>query len=371
MGDKARGEAAPAIAHYVAALCQEIQLQGKLTQYPQPLQTIFFGGGTPSLLDPSQIATILQQLQQIWGWAEEIEISLEVDPGTFTQEQLKDYRAAGVNRLSLGVQSFVPDLLAAMGRTHQVEDIAIAVTNLKAAGFTNWSLDLISGLPGQTDQQWQTSLQAAIELQPTHVSCYDLVLEPGTVFGKRYQPGDAPLPSDDLAAEMYRIASSTLTAAGYQHYEISNYAHPGYQCRHNQVYWRNQPYYGFGMGATSYVQHQRYSRPRTRAEYYAWVEAWATTGKPPSGPATSRQDQWLETLMLGLRLAAGVSWQQLEHSFSAEWLGRLRACLQTSQASGWVVMDPVGVRLTDPEGFLYSNQVLGKIWEEFDEDVSS
>jgi oxygen-independent coproporphyrinogen-3 oxidase len=370
MGDKARGEAAPAITHYVEVLCQEMQLQGATTQKHQPLQTIFFGGGTPSLLDPSQIAKVLQQLHQIWGWTEEIEISLEVDPGTFSLEQLMGYREAGVNRLSLGVQSFVPDLLAAMGRTHQVEDIAIAVANLKAAGFNNWSLDLISGLPGQIREQWQTSLQAAIDLQSTHVSCYDLVLEPGTVFGKRYQPGDAPLPSDDLAAEMYRIASSTLSAAGYQHYEISNYARPGYQCRHNQAYWHNQPYYGFGMGATSYVQYQRYSRPRTREDYYAWVEAWAQ-GQVPQCEPTSPLDQWLETLMLGLRLRAGVSWQQLEQSFPAAWLAQLQTCLQPYQASGWVVTNQERLYLSDPEGFLYSNQVLGKIWEEFDKDVSS
>ena len=136
-------------------------------------------------------------------------------------------------------------------------------------------MDLISGLPHQTLDDWLNSLNKAIELQPKHISSYDLVLEPTTVFGKKYQAGDNPLPADEITAQMYQIASEKLTQAGYIHYEISNYAQPNYQCRHNQVYWHNQPYYGFGMGAASYNHNQRFTRPRTRDQYFAWVEKLA------------------------------------------------------------------------------------------------
>lgn len=371
LGDRARGETAPAIQHYLEWLLREITITAGWAkqladQQPlPPLQTIYFGGGTPSLLDPSQIQHILQALQQAYGWDDAIEISLEVDPGTFSLDQLQGYRAAGVTRLSLGVQAFEPELLAAMGRTHQVRDIEQAAVDIEVAGLKNWSLDLISGLPKQTLAQWQQSLRSAIDLGPTHLSCYDLVVEPGTVYGKRYQPGEAPLPSDDLAAAMYREAQTQLTQAGYQHYEISNCSQPGYGCRHNQVYWHNHPYYGFGMGATSYVHRQRFSRPRTRQEYYDWVATLPETITPLCQPSTLI-DTWLETLMLGLRLASGVSWQSLATTFPAGWLERLQVCLHPHQQKGWVVVDAQGIRLTDPEGFLYSNQVLVTIWETFD-----
>jgi putative oxygen-independent coproporphyrinogen III oxidase len=376
LGDRVRGEASLAITAYLQALNQEIILTATAFPSTLPLSTIYFGGGTPSLLDPSQIAQILETLRHYWGWEPTIEISLEVDPGTFTLAQLQGYRAAGVTRLSLGVQSFAPDLLVAMGRTHTAAEITQAAADIWAAGFENWSLDLISGLPNQTLPQWQQSLQAAIALAPTHLSCYDLVVEPGTVYGKRYRPGDTPLPSDELAAQMYRLGQVTLTAAGYRHYEISNFGQSGYLCRHNQVYWHNHPYYGFGMGATSYLDRQRFSRPRTRADYYAWLQAWAQdpanlqqqagTVVGPTCEPTTVPEGWLETLMLGLRLAKGVSWLQLAH-FPAAWLDHLRACLQPHQQAGWVIVDDQGVRLTDPEGFLYSNQVLVTIWEAFEQ----
>jgi putative oxygen-independent coproporphyrinogen III oxidase len=310
------------------------------------------------------VERILQALDQQFGLAA-AEISLEVDPGTFTLPQLQAYRAAGVNRLSLGAQAFQDQLLADCGRSHTVSQIEQAVEMIQRAGFSNFSLDLISGLPGQTLEQWQASLQAAIALVPTHLSAYDLVLEPGTVFGKRYQPQDARLPSDDTAAQMYQLAAKTLSDAGYDHYEISNYARSGYQCYHNRVYWQNQPYYGFGMGATSYVNGQRFGRPRTRREYYEWID----TGAAIAIPAVSRLDHWLETLMLGLRLAEGLSLADLSAKFGLAWVTRLQQCLSGEGDRGLLKISPDRIRLTDPDGFLFSNQVLGTIWQTF-EDVS-
>jgi coproporphyrinogen III oxidase-like Fe-S oxidoreductase len=179
------------------------------------------------------------------------------------------------------------------------------------------------------------------------------------------------LPSDEITADMYRLAAERLGRAGYEHYEISNYAQPGDRCRHNQVYWRNQPYYGFGMGATSYVAQQRFSRPRTRREYYQWVEQLRQAGGRIDHPKTSLADQWLETLMMGLRLAEGISLERLQEQFGQTQVECLRSCLAPYQKQGWVEYDSIGqetrVRLTDPNGFLFSNQVLLAIWTEVDE----
>ncbi|HEY9805949.1 MAG TPA: radical SAM family heme chaperone HemW, partial [Candidatus Obscuribacterales bacterium] len=321
VGDQARGENSGAIAQYVEVLCQEIELVAldPFTASP-PLETIFFGGGTPSLLSVAQLDRILQTLAHKLGIAPHAEISIEMDPGTFDLSHIQGYQAAGVNRVSLGVQAFQPELLKLCGRTHTVADIYAAVDLIHQAGVVNFSLDLISGLPHQTLDHWQASVEAAIALAPKHLSSYDLIVEPVTAFGRQYQPGDQPLPSDTAAADMYRLAQKLLTTAGYEHYEVSNYAQSGFQCRHNRVYWKNQPFYGFGMGAASYLQGQRFTRPRKTREYYDWVITQTSqllptsiTAQPPDSTLRERlqptlltphssPDLLLDTLMLGFRL---------------------------------------------------------------------
>ena len=293
------------VEEYIAAVIKDIQLTA--SNY-QPLKTVFFGGGTPSLLSPQQLSQILKAIALHFGIAKDAEISMEIDPGTFNRDRLLGYLEAGLNRFSLGVQTFDEELLKICGRSHNLTDVMQAIEIIKALDIDNFSLDLISGLPHQTLKHCQTSLNTAIAIAPKHLSCYDLVLEPVTAFGKQYQPGETPLPNDEDTAEMYRLTQKTLTAGGYEHYEVSNYALPGYQCRHNRVYWKNQPYYGFGMGAASYVSGQRFSRPRTRREYYAWLEDGAIV----DAPQTDSTDYLLETLMLGLRLADGVNLRQFD-----------------------------------------------------------
>ncbi len=309
LGDRRRGEASGAIRHYLTVLEQEICL---MPSCGPALTTVFLGGGTPSLLAVDQVERLLTALDRQFGIAATAEISMEIDPGTFDLAQLQGYRSLGVNRFSLGIQAFQDELLAACGRTHRMVDVVQAMTDLERAGVENFSLDLISGLPGQTLIDWQTSLQRAIACGPTHLSTYDLTIEPGTVFGHRYQAGEAPLPTDTLTAEMYRLAQHTLTAAGYEHYEISNYARPGYQCRHNRVYWENRPFYGFGMGAASYLGGDRVTRPRTQIAYAEWVNQLLTGTESPADlahpevPSGATHDRLLDTLMLGLRLREGL-----------------------------------------------------------------
>ncbi|MDX2241290.1 MAG: radical SAM family heme chaperone HemW [Leptolyngbyaceae cyanobacterium bins.302] len=389
--DRINGSNSKTIAHYVDVLIQEIRLS---LQWDEPLETIFLGGGTPSLLSVEQLTWILDTLEQQFGITTHAEISMEIDPATFDLAQVKGYRLAGVNRVSLGVQAFQPELLQLAGRSHTVEDVLVAVDLVHEAGFTNISLDLISGLPHQTLDQWEESLEKAIALSPSHISCYDLIVEAGTPFSRQYKPGISPLPSDELAAEMYRTAQRLLTANGFEHYEISNYAKPGYQCRHNRVYWENRPFYGFGMGATSYLNNERFARPRKTWEYYEWVEVQGKGREtatdvgaglsrelgnqqiPPPNPPLQETGDLLDTVMLGLRLAEGLSLAELVAIFGEAAIDRLLKRLQPYTEAGWIEVVPASqvepvpssgrLKLTDPEGFLFSNVVLTTIFEEFE-----
>ncbi|MEB3182428.1 MAG: radical SAM family heme chaperone HemW [Nostocaceae cyanobacterium] len=356
VGDSSRGETSNTISRYVRVLQSEISTA---PAFGKPLKTIFFGGGTPSLLSVEQLQVIIESLARRFSISTGAEISLEMDPGTFDLAHLQGYRLAGVNRVSLGVQAFQDELLKVCGRSHSVSDIFAAVELIQEVGVPEFSLDLISGLPHQSLETWQESLEKAVALSPTHISIYDLTIEPGTAFGRYYQPGSQPLPTDDTTVKMYQIAQQVLTSAGYEHYEISNYALPGHQCRHNRVYWENRPYYGFGMGAASYVDGKRFTRPRKTKEYYTWVEAGCVIDCPP----TPENESLLETLMLGLRLAEGVSLS----AFSQKTRDKIEKCLQPYFQQGWVEVVKGRLRLSDPEGFLFSNVVLATLFEKLEE----
>ncbi len=366
------------IEQYVEVLRTEIETTPSTKR---SLDTVFFGGGTPSLLSVEQLGRILETLDGHFGIATGAEISMEMDPGTFNLKQLEGYQAVGVNRISLGVQAFQDELLRICGRSHNVNDIFAAVELLGQVEVPDISLDLISGLPHQTIEQWQESLEAAIRLVPTHISCYDLIVEPVTPFGRQYHPGTKPLPTDEMSAQMYRLAQQVLTRAGYEHYEISNYALPGHQCRHNRVYWENRPYYGFGMGAASYIQGCRFTRPRTRREYYAWVQQLIEVGGAWNCPELTQEDVLLETLMLGLRLAEGLNLYTLAQQFGENTLKQILLALQGYFLEGWVEVVEIGgnaiaftnpqnlpktgyLRLSDPEGFLFSNTILADLFSQ-------
>lgn len=377
-----------AIAQYLPILQQEIFAT---PSFGKPLQTVFFGGGTPSLLTAEQLTGIISTLREHIGLAPDVECSIEIDPDTIQLDQLAGYITAGVNRISLGVQAFQPELLAACGRTHTPADIETAVELIRQVGVMNISLDLISGLPNQTLDQWTESLERAIALEPTHISVYDLIVEPMTAFARWYQPGRSPLPSDETAADMYRITQAVLKKAGFEHYEISNYAKPGYQCQHNRVYWENRAYYGFGMGAASYTHGLRFTRPRKRQEYFEWVQMLQTNPGKLEGNASeetlrdpSYGDRLLDVMMLGLRLAEGLDLVTFASEFGEAYLHRMLESVAPFQERGWICIDdrdggqwhprhaspeevrqPQRLRLSDPEGFLFSNVVLSTMFEAF------
>ena len=373
VGDKLRGENSGTIQEYVQFLCQEIsQSSAPSFGVDKPLETIFFGGGTPSLLSVKQLEIILLALDKRFTISSQAEISMEVDPGTFDLIQLQGYQNLGVNRLSLGVQAFQDNLLELAGRSHNCTDIFHSIDLIHQANYNNWSLDLISGLPKQTLEDWYLSLETALEANPSHISSYDLVVENSTPFAKQYQPGVKPLPEDEMTAQMYRVAQQILTKAGYEHYEISNYARSGKQCRHNKVYWQRESYYGFGMAAASYVANQRFTRPRTRQDYYQWIQH----GYIIDTPVLELEEMFLETLMLGLRLSTGLNMGQLATEFGQDLANWTWQNLQPYEKQGWVEFTNYlgavdGIKLSDPEGFLFSNTILANLFHLRDTDRKS
>ncbi len=263
-------------AAYVAALATEIRQVGALAAAagdPRPAaRTIFLGGGTPSLLSPEQLGDILAAAREAFTVQPDAEITMEANPGTVSGGTLAAYRALGVNRLSFGVQSALPGELALLGRAHDFAAAVEVVGLARAAGFDNLNLDLIYGLPGQSVADWAQTLAAVLALaaaEPaiTHISLYCLTIEPGTPMQRWLSGGTIPAPDADAAADQYELAGRELAAAGFGHYEISNWARPGRECRHNVVYWRNEPYLGLGAGAHGLAGGKRYQVVRQPRAY--------------------------------------------------------------------------------------------------------
>ena len=361
---RAQGETSATIAKYVETLIREI----KTTPISgQALQTVFFGGGTPSLLSVRQLSRILQAIDNKFGIAPTAEISMEMDPATFDLSQVQGYKQAGINRVSLGAQAFEDKVLAAAGRFHRAADIFQAVDLLHQAQIENFSLDLMSGLPHQTLESWQVALEKTVALAPAHVSNYDLIVEPKTAFSRYYQPGELPLPSDESTAQMYRMAQQHFAAAGYDHYEICNYAKPSYEAKHNLTYWRSEPCYGFGMGATSYLNHQRIDRPRTQKTYRVWVDQFLARGGITDDPILSPSERVVEEIMVGLRLKEGISLEGVCRVYGEKGLEAIGRAIAPHINNHWLITDSPAVtqlnptsriRLSDPEGFLMSNVVI-------------
>ncbi|WP_255023479.1 coproporphyrinogen-III oxidase family protein [Cyanobium sp. T1G-Tous] len=371
LGDRAGGEApAPgsaSIAAYLSLLLQEIAASPP----GPPLATVYFGGGTPSLLTPPQLAALLAALSCRFGLAPGAEISLELDPASFDQDRLAGYLQAGVNRVSLGGQSFDDAVLAGLGRRHRGADLLEAAGWLAQAlaggALSSWSLDLIQGLPGQDLGHWRCQLRQAIALAPPHLSVYDLTLEPGTVFAQRHDRGQLQLPDADLGADLMELTWAELSAAGYGHYEISNYALPGHASRHNRVYWSGAGWWGFGMGATAAPWGERLARPRTREAYADWL---AQPGSPPASAGQACPGMPLdERLLVGLRRREGVSMPALlaQAGLGPAALVALRGRLAPWISEGLLRIEGPRWRLSDPAGLALSNGVLRELlawWQE-------
>jgi oxygen-independent coproporphyrinogen III oxidase len=304
---------------YVDALCQEIRFVSRTIGMPLPVHTLFFGGGTPSLLPPSELEKIFQTLNSAFSLQSGLEVTLEANPGTLSQSYLGDLRSIGVNRLSLGVQSAHPEELLLLERQHDYQDVIRSVTWARLAGFDNLNLDLIFGLPGQGLQAWQETLNLALGLHPQHISLYALSVEHGTPLSHWVNRGLLADPDPDVQADMYEWASERLDRAGYAQYEISNWGLQNADseimaCRHNLQYWRNLPYLGFGAGAHGFANGTRTADVLSPAAYIQRMTLPPPELPFPRTPATQSAQQIDqlteigETMMMGLRLTReGVS----------------------------------------------------------------
>jgi oxygen-independent coproporphyrinogen-3 oxidase len=356
---------------YVDAACREIRdLPQRLPCEVGPTapvgelaaRTINFGGGTPSLLDPAALARVLAAIRERFEVVPGTEISLEANPGTVAESRLAALRELGVNRLSFGVQSFDRDLLADLGRIHSAEQAVQARLAARAVGFDSVNLDFIYGLPRQTLAVWGETLERALELRPEHLSLYALTVEPGTLFFRRHEQGDLPLPDEDLVADMYELASERLEAAGYQQYEISNWAlAPRFQCQHNLGYWRNQEYLGVGPGAHSWFGGVRYVDILSPVQ---WSKAIAAGGSPiVSAERVPREVELGETMMLGLRLAEGVDFDEISERFGIDARFRFASVIRETQALGLTEWHCRRLCLTR-RARLLGNEVFGRFLED-------
>ena len=352
---------------YVRGVCREIAEFPRLRQAygiaPIPdavVDTVYFGGGTPSLLLPADLAQIIAAIRESLPSQFE-EVTLEADPETISLEKAHAWREAGFNRISMGVQSFNDEELRAAGRMHRRADVFHANEVLRAAGFANLSFDLIAGLPHQTHRSWEESVDQLLGLRPEHVSVYMMEIDEGSHLGlevlqggKRYSA--KALPSDDAMAEFYEHACRRLAEAGYVHYEISNWALPGFESRHNLKYWRRQPYFGFGAGAHSFNGSQRWANAHDPASYTAALEQGRF---PVEQLETVTRNQALEEeLFLGLRQLCGIDLAGIELKYEA----KLKPRVEQLVAQGLVEWDGPRLRLS-PNRLTVSNEVFVHLLE--------
>jgi oxygen-independent coproporphyrinogen-3 oxidase len=339
---------------YVDALVHEIELWAR-ARLPARVSSVYLGGGTPSSLSVELLDTILSTCRQSLNPAPGAEISMEANPGTVSATSLSALRAKGVNRLSLGAQSFDDDALRLLGRIHTAADAKRAYYLARQAGWDNVNLDLIYGIPRQTLEGWKADLSEAIELHPEHLSLYCLTVEEGTPLAESISRGELPSPDPDLAADMYVYAEKSLADAGYEHYEISNWARASRECQHNVTYWHNLPYVGFGAGAHSFDGRSRCYNTLSPEEYVQRV----TEGQKPlaGSQRIDEATEMSETMILGLRMYEGVSFRLFEDRFGVSAIRTYGEQIRELIDLGLLDATANGIRLTD-QGRLLGNEVF-------------
>ena len=319
-------------APYVEAVCREIRSHSSLRGAPGvslpaglTVDSVYIGGGTPSLLEPRLLGEILQAIRNSFSCALD-EVTLEADPETIEAEKAADWAASGINRISFGVQSFIDDELKSAGRRHRAAHVYQGVGMLRNLGFANISFDLIAGLPKQTEASWGRSLEELIALSPEHVSTYIMEIDEGSRLGLEVLEGGSrysarELPNEELMADFYALAQRELRSAGYQQYEISNWAKPGFPSRHNLKYWRREPYLGFGAGAHSFSGTERWANVHDAAAYVASVSAGQSAVE--SIDTVTRELAFEEELFLGLRQLAGIDLRRIERQYGVDLEAKL------------------------------------------------
>lgn len=341
-----------AVERYVSSLCYEIQ--NLKFEIPNFADTVYFGGGTPSVLSPTQVGRILETVREKFDVATDAEITMEMNPATVTSETLGEYKTLGMNRASFGVQTFNERDLKLLARGHDANDARQTFRLLREVGFENVSFDLIAGLPDQTLDDWSGNLDEAVAMDPEHLSLYLLEIHQGTPLAEQLRSGRRPLPDDELAAEMYEMMIDRLADAGYVQYEISNFAKPGFESRHNNKYWRLNPVYGFGVSAHSFDGSQRYANERDTAKYVELINA--------SGTAEVFRETIhaaSEFVFLGLRLVKGIELDDYEKHFGQSLTEKYSTEVERLLEAGLMELATDRLKLTR-KGMLFSNTVFAE-----------
>lgn len=299
---------------YIQCLKQEIVDFNKKSEYQ--VKTIFMGGGTPSIIKAEDISEILKLVYENYDVDANAEITIEANPGTLNREKLGIYKKAGINRISMGLQSVDNNMLKELGRIHTFEEFCENYKLARECGFDNINVDLMSALPGQTVKNWQHNLETIAAMAPEHISAYSLIIEEGTPFFEKYGEREDLLPSEDEEREMYHLTKELLQKAGYNRYEISNYAKPGYECRHNISYWKRIDYIGFGLGAASLIEEVRHTNYSDMSEY---IRRLKEKNIPVEDTEKLLKNSQMEEMMfLGFRMIEGVSYKEFKEKFKVE-----------------------------------------------------
>lgn len=336
-------------ARYVQALCREIRAcRGR---YPARVSSLFFGGGTPSVLEPGQMAEIMEALAEVFSFETDSEMSIEANPGTVNLEKLRTYEKIGMNRISFGLQSAHNEELKALGRIHTWEEFLESYDLARQAGFDNINVDLMSGIPDQTPASWQKTLCRVLELAPEHVSAYSLIVEEGTPFAQRR----LNLPEEEEERRMYEMTAEMLGSQGYRQYEISNYALPKRECAHNMGYWTREDYLGLGLGAASLFDNQRWNNTDSMEEYLEKSE------RPEEiqvcREKLSVREQMEETMFLGLRMTEGIERERFQEEFGISVEEVYGETVRRLEGLGLLQADGGRIYLTR-KGISLSNQVF-------------
>ncbi len=345
---------------YLQALTDEVgRLEGGR---PAAVDTLYLGGGTPTVVPTGRLARLLDGIQARIRLAPGAEVTIEANPGTLCLAKARALREHGANRLSLGFQSLRDGLLKAIGRSHSAREALASFDAARAAGFANVGVDLIWGLPGQTAAAWEEDLNRVISLYPEHLSLYCLTLEKGTPLHRRWRSGQLALPTEDEEILMYRIALQAAGGAGYEHYEISNWARPGFQARHNRIYWTGEEYYGAGAGAHSFALRPEPRRWANVASPAAYVRRWRLGRSPVAArEMLSPRTQAAESLMLGLRMMAGIDRPSYRRRHTADPLELFSEPLSEALERGWLEKSGRKLRLTE-DGILFSNEIFRRLF---------
>ncbi|GAC1624126.1 MAG: radical SAM family heme chaperone HemW [Chloroflexota bacterium] len=324
-----------------------------------PLDTVYFGGGTPSMMEPYQMDRVLHALDALWGFESHREITVEGHPSTLSAEKLAGFVAAGANRLSMGVESLQQDELQQLGRAHGGTSIRTIISRARVAGFGAVSTDLMYGIPGQTLASWIATLRAMVDLSPDHVSLYPLQIEPGTVFGKKWRQHQLEVPDDDRVVEMYHVACDMLKDAGFVHYEVASWARPGFQCAHNLAYWHNREFYAVGVGAHGYLQSHRV---RNIAQTHRYIETVLSGDSPrcESIPVDTKTEL-SDTLILALRLLqSGIDLDEIQSRFNVDVLATMGDGANAMVSGGLLTIRGRKLVMTEK-----AVPLANEIWEQF------